>query len=107
MKGYLLIDSDKIGEVDFKITDENMGGIGGQFLPYDTYKSYQETIQQQCNEKGISNLDDFNYCILLEDNTELKPEGGIGITDINGFDEIYVESAGLDRETIEKLKNAL
>lgn len=26
----------------------------------------------------------------------IVPEGGIGITDVVGFDEIYVEAAGID-----------
>lgn len=33
---------------------------------------------------------------MFEDNSELIPQGGIGITDLADFDEVYVESAGLD-----------
>jgi hypothetical protein len=50
---------------------------------------------------------DFNFKILLADNSELKSDGGIGITDLKGFDEIYVESAGLDALTLDRIKNAL
>lgn len=73
-----------------------MGGIGGNLIANDNYKKYQPTIQRHFEKKGISNVDNFNFRILLEDNTELKPEGGIGVTDSVDFDEIYVESAGID-----------
>jgi hypothetical protein len=96
MKAFLYIDNYKIGEVNFSITDKSMGGIGGNLITNDNYKKYQPTIQHHFEKQGISNLDNFNFRILLEDNTELKPEGGIGITDSADFDEIYVESAGLD-----------
>ncbi|WP_051211193.1 hypothetical protein [Runella zeae] len=108
MKGFLYIDDDKIGEVDFSIIDESMGGMGGNLIANDNYKKYQKTIQQHFEKQGISNVNKFNFrIVLLEDNTELKPEGGIGVTDSADFDEIYVESVGLDTETINKIKNAL
>jgi len=102
MRAYLYIDNDKIGEVNFSIIDECMGGIGGDLIANDNYKKYQPTIQQHFEKQGISNLDNFNFRILLEDNTELKPEGGIGITESVDFDGIYVESAGLDLSVFEK-----
>jgi len=103
MKGFLYIGNDKIGEVDFKIIDECMGGIGGNLIANDNYKKYQKVIQHHYERRGISNIDNFNFRIMLEDNTELIPQGGIGITDSVEFDEIYVESAGLD---LSMLKNA-
>lgn len=102
MRGYLYIDNDKIGVVNFSIIDESMGGIGGALIANDNYKKYQPTIQQHFEKKGISNIDNFNFRILLEGNTELKPEGGIGVTDSADFDEIYVESAGLDLSKFQK-----
>ena len=107
MKAYLYIGNDKIGEVNFSIIDESMGGIGADLIVNDNYKKYQTTIQQHFEKHGISNVDNFNFRIILEDNTELKPEGGIGVTDSADFDEIYVESAGLDTVTMDKIKNAL
>lgn len=104
MKAYLYIDNENIGEVNFTITDESMGGIGGNLIANDNYKKYQATIQQHFEKQGISNVDDFNFRLLLPDNTELQPEGGIGVTDSKELDEIYVESAGLN---LEELKNAL
>lgn len=102
MKAYLYIDNDKIGEVNFSIIDESMGGIGGDLIVNDNYKKYQPSIQQHFEKQGISNVDNFNFRILLEDNTELKPKGGIGVTDSADFDEIYVESAGLDLSKFQK-----
>jgi hypothetical protein len=102
MKGFLYIDNDNLGEVNFSIIDESMGGIGGNLIANDNYKKYQPIIQQHFEKQGISNLDNFNFRIVLEDNTELKPAGGIGVSDSAGFDEIYVESAGLDLSKFQK-----
>jgi len=82
MRGFLYIDNDKIGEVNFEITDESMGGIGGVLIANDNYKKYQRAIRQHGKKQGISNEENFNYRILLEDNSELKPEGGTGVTDV-------------------------
>lgn len=107
MKGIVYIDNDNIGEVIFSVIDESMGGIGGNLIANDNYKKYQSTIQEHFEKQGIANIDNFNFRIVLADNNELKPEGGIGITDSADFDEIYVESAGIDTETMNKIKNAL
>ncbi len=96
MKAYLYINNDKIGQVNFIIIDEYMGSIGGDLIPNENYKKYQPSIQQHFEKQGISNVGNFNFRIILEDNTELKPEGGIGVTDSADFDKIFVESAGLD-----------
>ena len=104
MKASLYIDNDELGEVIFSITDASMGSIGGQLIVNRKYQKYQSAIQDQCITKGISNIDDFNYRILLPDNSELKPQGGIGITHLKEYDEIYVESAGVDQMTIEKIR---
>ena len=103
MIGYLFIDNEKIGEVDFKIIDESMGMIGGVLLPNSNYMKYQSTIQKHFESRGISNILDFNFRIIQND-IELKPEGGIGITDSKEFDEIIVESGGLDQTTLEIFK---
>jgi hypothetical protein len=96
MIGAIYIDYDKIGEVNFEIIDETMGCIGGQLIANDNYKKYQINIQSHCGYKGIANITDFNLKVRLSDNTKLNPQGGIGITDIKGFEEIYVEVSGLD-----------
>ncbi|MFC5624987.1 hypothetical protein [Algoriphagus winogradskyi] len=88
--------------MNFLVTDESMGGIGGDLIANDNYKKYQPTIQQHFEKQGITNIDNFNFRILLEDNIELKPEGGIGVSDSADFDEIYVESAGLDLSKLQE-----
>lgn len=103
MKGTVFIDNEEIGFADFKVIDETMGGIQGDLDPTENYKKYKTQIQDLFDKKGIANVDDFNFRIVLADNTELQPEGGIGITDSRDFDEILVESAGLDYIIIEKI----
>lgn len=96
MAGDLYIGNDKIGEIDFEIIDATMGCIGRQLKINNNYKKYQVDIQTACDKKGVANIEDFNFKIILPNNTKLKPEGGIGITDIKNFAEVYVEVSGLD-----------
>jgi hypothetical protein len=103
MIGHLFIDNEKIGEVTFEIIDKSMGVIGGNLIPNHNYVKYQLTIQDHYERCGISNVHDFNFRILLDD-TELKPSGGIGVADSKEFDEIYVETGGLDQITLGKLR---
>lgn len=104
MKEFLLIDNEKIGEVDFSVIDETMGGIGGNFIPYESYKKYQTEIQKCFDKQGIANIESFNFKIILCDDTELSAIGGIGVTDSKNFDEIYIESAGNSEEILKKIK---
>lgn len=99
MKGYLILDGERLGIVDFTVVDESMGGIGGNLHAYPAYEKYRKQIQLLCGTKGIANINDFAFVIILEENTHIEPEGGIGITDVEGFD-IYVESAGIQYDVI-------
>lgn len=96
MKCYLYIDNDKIGEVEFEVIDESMGAISGDLIPNENYGKYKLTVQQHFQLKGISNVEDFNFRITLENGTELNPAGGMGLIDSVEFNELKVESAGLD-----------
>ena len=40
MKGFLYIHNDKIGEADFRVVDQSMGGIDGCLIAYDSYQKY-------------------------------------------------------------------
>jgi hypothetical protein len=104
MKCFVFIDVEKIGEADLVVTDEFMGAIGGIFIPNGAYLKYQALVQDQCDQKGISNISDFNYIIALPECFHLDPAGGIGITDIQGISEIYIESAGLNVDQLVKFK---
>jgi hypothetical protein len=105
MKGKVFIDDDEIGSADFKVIDESMGGIQGELIPTENYKKYKKQIQELFDKKGIANVEDFNFKIVLADKIISDPEGGIGITDSSEFDEILVESAGLDCKVIEKMRD--
>jgi hypothetical protein len=97
MKGSLFIDDIKIGEADLKVIDRSMGGIGGILDPFPEYTMYREQIQRLFDQKGIANVEDFNFRIVLEGGIQIEAEGGIGVTDSRDYpDEIYVESAGVD-----------
>lgn len=104
MKCLIFIDEIQIGEAILEVIDETMGAIGGIFVPSLAYKNFQPSIQDQCDQKGISNINHFNYKLRTADGEDLITDGGIGITDVNGITEIYVESAGLNLNQIEKFK---
>jgi hypothetical protein len=55
------------------IIDESMGGIGGILIKR-KFKKISE-IQQHFEKQGISNIENFNFRIVLSDNSELKPHG--------------------------------
>ena len=103
MKSYIYIDDDLIGETKFEIVDESMGAVQGELIPSVLYHKYKKQIQALCEKDGVANISSFNLKILLEDKTILSPEGGIGILDILEFKEIYVETAGLDADTVKKI----
>lgn len=100
MTGHLYIDDVKIGEVKLKIIDESMGGIGGILIPNSAYENYRTQIQNLWDKNGIANVSNFNFKIILENKITIRPEGGIGVTDMPGDNEIYVESAGADASII-------
>lgn len=104
MKCFVFIDAERIGEANLVVTDESMGAIGGILISNGAYLKFQAFIQDQCDQKGISNISDFNYRIALLENIDLDPEGGIGITDIDGISEIYIESAGLNENQLMRFK---
>jgi len=105
MKGTVFIDNEEIGFADFRVIDESMGVIQGELSPTENYIKYKKQIRELFDRKGIANIEDFNFKIVLEDSTILEPEGGIGITDSSGFDEILVESAGVDYKVIARLNS--
>ena len=100
MRCIVNIGDETIGEGDFEITDDAMGAIGGLFFPNENYIKFQILVQSHCNNKGISNVNDFDYRITLPNNSELTPEGGVGITDVQDINEIYIESTGLNQHQL-------
>jgi len=103
--GYLYIDSKIVGEINFQVIDESMGAIGGVLLPNLAYEVYRNKIQNLCEVNGIANVTDFNFKIILHNNITINPMGGIGVTDMPGFEEIYVESAGISADIINMIRS--
>lgn len=104
MKGFLKIDYDTIGEIDFKVIAESMGVIGGDLKIYPAYEKYKKQIQILTDLKGNANSDDFNFTLVLEDQTVVKAEGGVSVTDSVEFGERLMDAAGVDYKYIEILK---
>ena len=100
----LFIDDSELGLVQFKIIDESMGVIGGQLIYNSTYLNFRNDIQKASGFKGVANSDDFEFSVWINNKIKLIPEGGIGVTDLDGFDEVYVEVGGLNEESINYFK---
>ena len=104
MTANLFIGNFDLGQVEFKIIDESMGVIGGQLIYNSTYSNFRNDIQNLSEKKGIVNSDDFAFSVWLDSKIKLVPEGGIGVTDLKDFDEIYVEVGGLEEKVINQFK---
>jgi len=104
MKCLIFIEEIEIGEANLEVIDETMGAIGGILVPFPAYQKFQHLVQDQCELKGVSNITDFNYKISTGDKLDLYPIGGIGITDMKGIDEIYIECARLNLNKIKTFK---
>lgn len=96
------VENEIIGNVTFEIIDESMGAVSGILRTNENYKKYQKIIQEQTEEKGISNTENFKYRILKNNEIEIVAEGGIGISDSLEFNEIRIESAGINLSAFEK-----
>ena len=103
MKAKLFIENILIGNLELIISDEFMGVLSGELMPNENYNKFQKDIFNHFDKKGISNITDFNYRIILENDYELNPEGGIGIIHSRDYlNEIFVETSG---NNIEEIKN--
>jgi hypothetical protein len=104
MTGNLFIDSVQIGQADFAVIDESMGVIGGELNCSLAYESFRNDIQKLCENKGIANIENFPFSVWIEGKIKLTPAGGIGVTDLTGFDKIYVEVCGLNEQQLTQFK---
>ena len=105
MKGTIYINNEEIGFADFKIVDQAMGVIQGIMTPTELYIKYVKEIQNLYVKKGIANMEDFDFKVILVDKTVLEPAGGIGITDASELNELIVEVAGVGEAMLEKIVN--
>lgn len=91
-----------LGSIKAKIIDSSMGVIGGVLQPSDAYinqfqpffrlhskKSYWEIDWEEIQALDLKAISQVSGEII-------QAEGGIGITDVEGFEEIPVEVCGVD-----------
>jgi hypothetical protein len=104
MEAEIYINTYIVGQANFRIADESMGAIIGELKPNANYEKFKEKIQVLTEEKGLANSSELSFRIVINKTIDLKPEGGIGITHIKSFDEIFIESAGNGQEVIEMIK---
>jgi hypothetical protein len=102
MKGRIYIDDSEIGNVDFKIIDESMGAIGGDFVAAEDYGKFKREIQKLTEKNGNANSQNFNFRIVVE-NVELSPFGGICLVDSVEFAEMYLDVAGIVESDLKKV----
>lgn len=102
MKGRIYIDDSEIGNVDFKIIDESMGAIGGDFVAAEDYGKFKREIQKLTEKNGNANSQNFNFRIVVE-NVEFNPVGGICLSDSEEFAEMYLDAAGISQSELEKV----
>ncbi|MBA0884675.1 hypothetical protein [Flavobacterium undicola] len=104
MEGQIFIDNSAIGIVNFKIIDESMGAIGGEFVATENYSNFKNEIQKLTDKNGNANSQNFNFRIILK-NIELNPIGGICLIDSEEFGEMYLDAAGINQIELEKVSN--
>ena len=103
MNGIVCIDDYEIGIVDFKIIDESMGAIGGNFVSTENYSIFKKEIQKLTDKNGNANSENFKFRIFIE-NVEFNPIGGFCLQDSEEFAEMYLDVAGLNQNELEKVR---
>lgn len=102
MKGHIFINNSEIGTVNFKIIDENMGAIGGNFVAVENYLKFKNVVQKLTVKNGSANSQNFNFRIVVK-NIELNPVGGICLIDSEEFSELYLDAAGISEIELKKV----
>jgi hypothetical protein len=103
MNGSVFIADCEIGIVDFKVIDESMGTIGGDFVAAENYSRFKKVVQNLTDKNGNANSENFKFRILI-DNVEFNPICGICLTDSEEFAEMYLDVARLNQNELEKVK---
>jgi hypothetical protein len=108
MKVTLLTKHIRLGDFEVKILDESMGVVGGLLHPTKAYlEEYQSLFREHLVRADFKRLAQLQLKAITQQGEELKPEGGIVITDVAEYaNEITVEVCGLDREEIKRIKNS-
>ncbi len=102
MKATLLSGQITLGVFDAKIIDESMGVIGGLLQPTEEYyRSYQRIFREHLQKSDFEKIDGLQLRTILPWEVEVKPLGGIVVTDLEEHaDEITVEVCGIQEEII-------
>jgi hypothetical protein len=105
MKIKLFAGPINLGIVESKIIDYSMSVVGGILQPSTVYfldfQSFFKLNTQQPNWQALANLDLRG---LLSHDEILECEGGICITDIEGFADINVEFCGLNQRVMNMIR---
>jgi hypothetical protein len=102
MEGQIFIDNFEIGIADFKIIDESMGAIGGDFIAKKDYGQFKNKVQKLTEENGNANSQNFSFRIIVK-NIEFNPIGGICLIDSDEFTEMYIDAAGISESELKKI----
>lgn len=105
MRAYLFANQDLLGSFDAKVIDRSMGIVGGFFKPTSLYLTiYQETFRNHLLKSDWNRMQALNLRVIAETGHELKPEGGILVTDLKEFPgDISIEVCGLASHDITSL----
>lgn len=105
MKGQIFIDDSEIGYVEFKIIDESMGVIGGDFCATENYNEFKSEVQRLTDKNGNANSHNFNFKIIIGGEI-LNPIGGICLLDSEVFCEMYLDAAGIRQSDLKKVSKS-
>lgn len=93
-----------LGTIEAKVVDASMCVIGGTLKPtaayYINYQSFFRAHLETPDWKGLAALDLKAASPLIG---ELTAEGGIDITDVQGFDEVDVNICGIGFQQMNRL----
>lgn len=94
----------ELENIEAKIIDASMGVVGGELKASNIYsEQFQGVFRQHTQHPDWVLLKALNLRAISQVFGELRAEGGICITDVEGFDEIAIEICGLDSQIISEL----
>ncbi|MDO1447136.1 hypothetical protein Q0590_12780 [Rhodocytophaga aerolata] len=106
MKASLFSRQVKLGVFSLNLIDESMGIVGGTIYPTEEYfKNYQQIFRKHLEKPNFDKISKLQLKVVTQDGEELKPMGGIVVTDIKKYaDHITVEVCGVDSMVMKKIR---
>jgi hypothetical protein len=93
-----------LGIIEAKVVDASMGVIGGMLNPtvayYTNYQSFFQAHLETPNWEGLAALNLKAISLLIG---EIVADGGIDITDVEGFDEVDANVCGIGFQQMTRL----